>query len=136
MILVDTSAWIDFIRGTDTPVRRRLADLIPSDSVIASTDPVRMEILAGARNNAHRERLRRMLSVSVSLLFEPIVDFETAARIYQRCRAAGVTPRSMIDCMIASVAIRHRAAVLANDTDFARIASVVALELDPATPSE
>lgn len=134
MILVDTSAWIEYDLATGSEVDQRLTELIASDATVATTEPVNMEVLAGARNNAREGALRRMLRHFVILSFDPSVDFEGAARTYRLCRAAGVTPRSLMDCMIASVAMRHRAAVLAHDTDFARIAEVVALDLDPASP--
>ena len=55
------------------------------------------------------------------------------ARIYRRCRAAGVTPRGMVDCMIAAVAKRHRATLLAHDADLAHVAAVIAVALDTAS---
>ena len=60
-------------------------------------------------------------------------DFDAAARIYRRCRAAGVTPRGLIDCLIAAVAWRHEAPLLAHDADLARIAAVIGAPLDPAS---
>jgi len=54
-------------------------------------------------------------------------------RIYRRCRRAGVTPRGLIDCMIAAVAWRRRATVLAHDADLHRLASVIGFELDSAS---
>lgn len=136
MILVDTSAWVEYDRATGSPVHLRLRELLTSEALIATTDPVNMELLAGARSNMHEGQLRRMLRYFLVLTFEAGVDFEAAARVYRLCRREGITPRSLIDCMIASVAMRHRAAVLAQDTDFARIAEVVALDLDPATRRE
>lgn len=133
MILVDTSAWIEYTRATRSEVHLRLAELIESDALVATTDPVDMEVLAGARDSVGERNLRNLLRRFMLLVFDPVADFEAAARIYRRCRGRGVTPRSLIDCMIASVAMRHRASVLAHDTDFALIGSVVALELDPAS---
>lgn len=92
-----------------------------------------MEVLAGARDDAHERLLRRLLRRVELLPLEAAVDFEGAALTYRLCRRSGVTPRSLIDCMIAAVAMRSHAAVLAHDTDFSLIAQVVALELDPAT---
>jgi predicted nucleic acid-binding protein len=66
-----------------------------------------MEVLAGARDNASEGQLRRMLRRFVVLVFDPVVDFEGAVRTYRLCRSAGVPPRSLIDCTIASVAMRH-----------------------------
>ena len=59
-----------------------------------------------------------------------MADFEGAVRIYRRCRAAGVTPRGMVDCMIAAVAWRREATLLAHDADMDRVARVVGIELD------
>lgn len=68
------------------------------------------------------------------LPLESRIDFEAGASIYRTCRASGVTPRGLLDCTIAAVAIRNRVPVLSADDDFARIATVIALDLDPATP--
>jgi len=65
--------------------------------------------------------------------FDAAVDFDGAARIYRRCRAAGVTPRGMVDCMIAAVAWRTGAALLAHDADMDRVARVIGIETDPAS---
>ena len=67
------------------------------------------------------------------LAFDPVADFDAAARIYRRCRTAGITPRGMIDCMIAAVAWRRGAALLLFDVDLDRVARVVAIEMDPAS---
>jgi predicted nucleic acid-binding protein len=64
-----------------------------------------------------------------------VVDFDPAARIYRRCRQTGVTPRGMVDCLIASVAVRHGASILAADADLTRLAPVIGIELDVAPPS-
>jgi len=44
-----------------------------------------------------------------------------------------VTPRGIVDCMIASVARRHGAALLAHDVDIGRVATVVGIDLDHAS---
>lgn len=136
MILVDSSAWIEYLRETGSDVNVRVRELIDAGGPVGTTDPVNMEILAGARDNAEEGTLRRFLYRFLHVPFDGAVDFDGAARVYRLCRRAGLTPRSLIDCMIASVAMRHGASVLAYDTDFARIAQVVALDLDPATRAE
>ncbi len=136
MILVDTSAWVEYDRATGSAVHVRLRELIGSDSIVATTEPVNMELRAGLRRRADEHRLSGLLARSVLLSFDVAADFEGASYIYRLCRRSGVTPRSLIDCMIATIAIRHGAVVLANDVDFARIGRVVALDLDPATPTE
>jgi predicted nucleic acid-binding protein len=137
VILVDTSAWVEHDRATDSDVDRRIADLIAEDGPMAVTEPVMMEVLAGARDDAREADLRRLLLRFHLLPFDPVADFGGAVRIYRRCRAAGVTPRGLVDCMIAAVAWRTGAALLAHDVDLARVATVLDIELDAAslTPS-
>ncbi|MGH2822793.1 MAG: type II toxin-antitoxin system VapC family toxin [Thermoleophilaceae bacterium] len=133
MILADTSAWVEYDRGTDGPVDRRLAELIDAAGPVAVTEPVVMEVLAGARDDRREANLRRLLLRFELLRFEPLSDFDSAVRIYRRCRAAAVTPRGMIDCLIAAVAWRREASLLAHDADLGRVAGVVGIEMDPAS---
>lgn len=136
MILVDSSAWVEFDRATNSDVDRALTGLIESDAPIAVTEPVIMEVCAGARS-AHRERdLRRLLTRFTLARFDPVSDFSGAVTIYRRCRQQGVTPRGLIDCMIASVALRHRAQVLAHDRDFAAISDVLGIQLHTAASDQ
>ena len=130
MILADTSAWVEFDRATGSPVDRRLARLVGQRKQVATTEPVMMEVLAGARDDVREGNLRRLLRSFELLQFDGATDFEAAVRIYRLCRQSGITPRGLVDCMIASVAIRHGVKVLSHDADFARMSSVVALDLD------
>jgi predicted nucleic acid-binding protein len=133
VILADTSAWVEFDRATGSRVHRRLSELIAAERPIAVTEPVIMEVLAGTRDDRRERDLRRLLLRFELLHFDAAVDFDGATRVYRRCRAAGVTPRGMIDCMIAAVARRAGAAVLAHDADLARVANVLGIELDEAS---
>ncbi len=130
VILPDTSAWVEYDRGTGSPVGRRLTELIESEAPVGVTEPVLMEVLAGARDDPRESELRRLLQRFQLLSFDAAIDFDGAARIYRRCRAAGVTPRGMIDCMIAAVAQRHGATLLAYDADMDRVAHVIELDMD------
>ncbi|UNX54248.1 PIN domain nuclease [Georgenia sp. TF02-10] len=134
MILVDTSAWVELDRATGSPVHHRLRDLVAAGDELAVTEPVIMEVLAGARDDARETSLRRLLLRFQLLSVDPTGDFEAAARIYRRCRAVGVTPRGIIDCLIVVVAWRWGAALLAQDVDLVRVAGVLDVPLDPATP--
>ena len=133
MILVDTSAWVEYDRATASPVDRRLTELITSDGRVAVTEPVVMEVIAGARGDEREADLRRLLLRFDLLRFDAAVDFDAAARIYRSCRRVGVTPRGMVDCMIASVAHRHGAALLALDADLNQVAHVLGIEMDEAS---
>jgi len=133
LILADTSAWVEFDRATGSAADVRLQKLIATTDTVATTEPVMMEIFAGARDDHRLGDLRRLLLRFRLLPFDPVVDFDGAARLYRTCRKSGVTPRGLIDCMIGAVALRHGASVLAHDVDFSRMASVLSLRLDAAS---
>lgn len=133
MILADTSAWVEYDRATGSPVDKRLCQLIDDDGPLTVTEPVVMEILAGARDDRREADLRRLLRRFHQLSFDPVADFDGAARIYRRCRSVGITPRGLLDCMIATVAWREQASLLTFDADLRRIADVIGIELDPAS---
>ncbi len=133
MILVDSSAWVEYDRATGSPPHLRLRELVEADGPVAVTEPVIMEVLAGARNDQREADLRRLLGHFELLSFDTASDFDGALRIYRRCRAAGVTPRGMLDCMIAAVAWRRGTTLLAHDADMDRVARVVEVELDDAS---
>jgi predicted nucleic acid-binding protein len=136
MILADTSAWVEYDRATGSPADLRLTNLIAEGGPLAVTEPVVMELLAGARSDRREDDLRRFVLRFELLRFDAVADFDGAALIYRRCRRVGVTPRGLIDCMIASVARRHEAALLAHDTDMHRLAKVVGIKMDEASPAE
>jgi predicted nucleic acid-binding protein len=123
--LADTSAVIEFLRasGHSTHLTARRAYQAEE---LAVTDPVIMEVLAGAAQR-NVETVRRGLSDLRFLPVVGLVDFETAADVYRRCRSGGETVRSMVDCLIAAVAIREEVEVLHNDADFDVIARHTAL---------
>lgn len=133
MILADTSAWVEFDRATGSMVDQRLVALITADGPLAVTEPVVMEVLAGARSDKRENDLRRLLLRFDLLRFDPVTDFSSAVRIYRRCRRVGITPRGMVDCMIAAVAWRTGATLLAADADLDRVARTVGIDLDEAS---
>jgi predicted nucleic acid-binding protein len=130
VILADTSAWVEYDRATGSAVDLRLSELIATGGPVAVTEPVIMEVLAGARNDAREGDLRRLLLRFRLCRFDPAADFDGAARIYRRCRQAGITPRGLVDCMIAAVARRHQATLLACDPDLDRVACVIGIAVD------
>ncbi|MEN8238844.1 MAG: PIN domain nuclease [Actinomycetota bacterium] len=129
MILVDTSAWIEYDRATGSSVDRALESLIASDAPIAATEPVLMEMLGGARDDQVAAQIRRFLTSFEWLPADSAADFEAAARVYRSCRAAGVIPGGFIDCMIAAIAIRTDSELLTADDGFERMARVLPLRL-------
>jgi predicted nucleic acid-binding protein len=129
MILVDTSAWIEFLRATGSEAHLRLRGALEGGTELAATDVIAMELLAGARDDADRDRLRRLVYGLEFLAVEGPGDYEQAAELYRRCRRGGETPRKLSDCLIAAVAIRADAELLAADGDFETIARHTPLRL-------
>ncbi len=129
MIVVDTSAWVEMIRGRPHPVAATLKALIAARRDLAITDAILMELLAGVTSTEALARVRGQIVGLPILQLEGLADFEEAARIYRSCRAAGYTLRNQIDCLITVLAIRHDATLLHNDHDFDVIARHSALKL-------
>jgi predicted nucleic acid-binding protein len=127
LILVDTSAWVEFLRDTGSPACMRVDELLAGG--LATCDPIRMEVLAGARNESHLGDLRRLLARAAAPEMLP-VDYETAAALSRSCRRGGETVRKLIDCLIGAVAIRVDAPVLHADSDFDVLARHTPLRLD------
>jgi len=130
MILVDSSAWVEYDRATGSPTDATLTELIESGgSGVAVTEPILMEVLAGARSADGAAQLRRLLTSFSWIPVDSVADFEGAAAIYRSCRRSGVSPRGLIDCMIANIAMRTGSQLLAADKDFRAMASVVPLRI-------
>ena len=119
MILVDTSAWIEFLRDTGSPVCDKVDELLGGD--LAICDAISMELLAGARDEAHLTQLRGLLA-RATLVSITAADYDHAAALYRTCRRNGETVRKLIDCLIAAVAIGEGARILHADTDFTALA--------------
>ena len=124
MILIDSSAWIEFLRDTGSTACNRGDELLGTE--IAVCDPVWMEVLAGARDDRHLTDLRGLLAGGTLLATES-VDYEEAAALYRICRRRGETPRKLIDCLIAAIAIRSDVPILHADSDFEVLARHTAL---------
>ncbi len=123
-VLVDSSIWVAFFRG-DTAIRDRVFELSQGPGVV-TCEPVMMEILSGGRGNGVH-RIEAFLDGFASLPVRPALDFRLAAALRRRLRDRGMTVRSGMDALIATVALNHDATVLHQDVDFERIASVTGL---------
>ena len=129
MILVDTSAWVEFLRDTGSPICTRVDELL--DAEIATCDPIRMEVLVGARDESHLDDLRRLLARASVVDLVP-GDYEDAAALYRTCRRRGETVRKLIDCLIAAIAIRADVPLIQADSDFEVLARHTSLQIaDP-----
>jgi predicted nucleic acid-binding protein len=128
-VIADTSAWVEFLRGTGSAVHRRLRAEIEAEADLVVPELVVMELLVGATDDVMARRLRTMLHSFDVVPLAPLVDSEDAAALQRRCRAAGQTVQSMVDCLIAATALRLGQPVLHLDRDFELLAAVSPLEL-------
>jgi hypothetical protein len=128
VLLVDTSAWIDHLRGSDTAVARQLRQLLRDRvSDLATTEPVVMELLAGARDEAALRSLETLTNGLVQLPVNAHRDYHDAAALHRAGRRRGRTVRKLVDCLIAAVALRNQATLVHNDADFDTIAEIAPL---------
>ena len=125
-VLVDTSVWIDHLRGADNPPARALEELLAGEDIVGTAPIIVQEILQGADSDERFEKWRRSFAdLWCYGMADPLATHLSAARLYRLCRRAGATPRSSNDCLIAQIAIENDLALLHNDRDFDRIARAV-----------
>ena len=127
--MVDSSAWIEYLRGTESDTHLKLRALVTDGARVATTDLVLLEVLAGAATQERHEECHGLLYACEYLRSSTPSDYETGAAIYRACRRGGETIRALSDCVIAAVAARCGAAILAKDRDFEAITRHIELEL-------
>jgi len=127
--LIDTSAWVEYLRATGSETHLAVRRLLDADIEVQTTDVVVMEVVAGARDDGHLEQLRRLMARCRYVPVEGLGDYETAAALYLQCRRAGSTVRALTDCLIAAVALRADLAVVHSDRDFDLLARHTGLKI-------
>ena len=124
MILIDTSAFIEFLNRTGSREDTLIEQLIRNNEDIVLADITLTEILQGIKTD------REYCEVKASLLTFPILSLKSpesyiaAAELFRKCRKKGFTIRNTVDLLIAQIALEHRATLLHNDRDFEAIAQV------------
>jgi predicted nucleic acid-binding protein len=128
MLLVDTSVWIDYLRGAETPARRNLRrQLNTDDPGVVMAEPIAMELLAGPTSERIAADITRMVNGFPVIPMDVQLDFRSAASIFRACRRFGRPVRNLSDCLIAAVAIRAGVTLAHKDADFDTIALVTPL---------
>lgn len=117
MILVDSSVWIDYFRGTPTPQAEKLDSLLGSEPVVTG-DLVLTEVLQGFGSERDFNQAKKLLTslVVVDLVGQDIAI--QAARNFRALRALGITVRKTIDTVIATRCIASGLTLLYSDRDF------------------
>lgn len=131
ILLVDTSVWIDFFAGRDTPQTRFFKGAVRDGADVSLTGVILAEILQGVPSDSGFDRLRKDLSPFRMLQPASEDTYVQAAKLYRNGRKRGVTIRSLIDCLIAAIALDHGATVLHKDRDYDRISRYAPLSTAP-----
>jgi predicted nucleic acid-binding protein len=117
MVLVDTSVWVDYFNGLETPPTERLDRLLGSGRLLTG-DLILAELLQGFAKDADYRTARRLL---LELPCAELVGRDNALRAadyYRRLRKRGVTVRKTIDVLIGTYCIQHGHELLHADRDF------------------
>jgi predicted nucleic acid-binding protein len=118
VILVDSSVWIAHLRGERTQATDKLAVAAKREPLLLG-DLILLEILQGARDEAHARRIERGLRrYPLAPLLSPDLA-AVAARNYRKLRALGITVRKKADVIIGTYCIEHHHTLLHDDRDFA-----------------
>lgn len=129
MILVDTSVWVDFLRGEDSPQCRMLHRLIEDEEDISMTEIIFTEILQGIKNDREFQTIKDYLLDFPLYRPKGIETYLHAARIYRDCRKKGKTVRRTVDCIIAAICIENNLTLLHKDSDFDLIHACTGLQV-------
>jgi len=120
-VLIDSSAWIEFLNGNPSRTAEEVSTLLGSDHVLSTCGLIVTEVLQGLRRDSG---FARVVSLFEDLDFlEPagIGTYLRAAEVYRELRKRGITVRSAIDCILAALAEEHGCSVLARDRDLEAI---------------
>jgi predicted nucleic acid-binding protein len=129
VIVVDTSVWVDVLGGRRTRQALRCVELIEGGEPVALTDVIFTEVLQGLSDQHEAALVERHLRAFPILRLEGLDDFSLAAELYRTTRAAGMTIRKTLDCLIAAPCVRTGAPLLHRDADFDRLASCTPLRI-------
>jgi len=128
MVIVDTSAWIEYLAG-GVPAIVDKVDLCLDQHVVAIGDLIYCEVMQGIRSSRERREVSGLLR---SLPQFEMVGFsmaEKSASNYRLLRSKGVTVRKTIDVLIGTFCAEHGLQLIHFDSDFDLMAKHIGLEI-------
>jgi hypothetical protein len=133
MVIVDTTVWIDYLRGTENPETRWLDRQLQRQR-LGLTDLILCEVLQGIRDQSAFARVRADL-----LKFQVFPTGGSglaiaAAQNYRELRQRGYTVHKTIDCLIATFCMQARHELLHRDHDFDCFEKVLGLQVVRGAP--
>jgi hypothetical protein len=117
MILVDTSVWIDFLWGENSPQRRMLHRLIEDEEDISVAEIILAEIPQGIKLDRDFRKIKSYLLEFPIYKPKGTETYVRAADICRDCRTRGKTVWKTIDCIIAAICIENDLPLLHKDND-------------------
>ena len=117
MILVDSSVWIDYLRGTASPQAEKL-DALLGTVPLAIGDLILTEVLQGCATDREFNAVKRTLSTLHTVNLGGLELAIEAAKNFRKLRALGFTVRKTIDTVIATRCIMDGLELLHSDRDF------------------
>ena len=134
MILIDTSAFIEFLNHTGSPFDKEIENLINSDEELALAEITITEILQGIKDDKYFNEIKNSLTAFPIYSLKSTDSYIAAAALYRKCRKKGLTIRSTIDLLIAQIALEHDLVLMHNDKDFQSIAGLSRLKTYKIAP--
>ena len=128
MILVDSSVWIDYFKGTVTP-QTEILDSLLGHEPLAIGDLILAEVLQGFASERDFNEVRKMLTALQVVELGGREIAIQAARNFRSLRKRGVTVRKTIDTVIATTCIESGYGLLHNDRDFDSFAKHLGLRV-------
>ena len=128
MVIVDTTVWVDYLKGASTPEVDWL-DRETSRQRLGLLDLMACEVLQGLSTDKGAVRVLRHLRRFEIFETGGIDLAAAAARNYRHLRSRGRTVRKTIDCLIATFCIQQNHALLHNDRDFDAFEELLALQV-------
>lgn len=116
-VLVDTSAWVDFLNEYESAAARALSELLEGQDDVCTCGLVVTEVFQGLKNDRSRSEIARLFREMTFLEPSGIDSYLRAAELFRRLREKGRTVRSAADCIIASIAEEAGCHLLARDRD-------------------
>ena len=117
MVIIDTTVWIDYLRGTSTSQVTWLEEAMERQR-LGLVDLILCEVLQGVRTHTHLEEVCQALSRFAIFTTGGTALAIAAASNYVTLRHQGYTVRKTIDCLIATFCLMHDHTLLHNDRDF------------------
>jgi predicted nucleic acid-binding protein len=128
MIIVDTTVWVDYLRGTRTSHVDWLDDQLTSER-LGLTDLILCEVLQGITTDSQFDVVQEQL-LELEVFETGTVELAIEAALnYRRLRAAGRTVRKTIDSLIATFCLLEGHALLHNDRDYDSFEDVLDLKV-------